>query len=141
MVVEAHVLSTASTRNGLRCAVLYEAPAARPRALEEGSCPMIGGARCQRIIRPVESNIARAPAGILSVGDSDLPISIGGGAVTESGQPISAALELPRFGGQLKYWCFYLYPTAWESEASSAPRALGSRSKPPPANVAAVAAF
>jgi TolB-like protein len=44
------------------------------------------------------------------------------------------ALELPRFGGQLKYWCFYLYPTAWESEGSSVPRALGSKSKPPPAN-------
>ena len=48
-------------------------------------------------------------------------------------------LELPRFGGQLKYWCFYLYPTARESEGSSVPRALGSKSKPPPANGATVA--
>ena len=49
------------------------------------------------------------------------------------------SLELPRFGGQLKYWCFYLYPTARESEGSSVPRALGSKSKPPPANGATVA--
>ena len=51
------------------------------------------------------------------------------------------SLELPRFGGQLKYWCFYLYPTARESEGSSVPRALGSKSKPPPANGATVAVF